>query len=234
MIRVAARLAQPLHVAEQKLDERGEVVAVGRRLRRLAVGVRHDERVRGSPPPPRAAPRSAPAGRRAARPARSLSAILNTVWSMSFRLRPGVELPGRLDARGAARARSGRGRRSPRARRCRRAPATSVPRSMSSSARRIAPASARLRRPCVGQHDRARPVDPHLLAPVVLLHALEERGEHRLPVHRRREPSRSRHASTAATLVARRRADSALGESAPSAPRRGRRRGGCDVIAPLA
>ena len=36
-----------------------------------------------------------------------------------------------------------------------------------------------------GQHDRARAVDPHLLAPVVLLHALEERREHGLPVDRR-------------------------------------------------
>jgi hypothetical protein len=50
-----------------------------------------------------------------------------------------------------------------------------------------------------GQHDRARAVDPHLLAPVVLLDALEERGEHRVAVDGGRElllTGRSTHSPT--------------------------------------
>jgi hypothetical protein len=36
---------QPIHVAQRQLDERGEIVAVSRRLRRLAVRVGDDDRL---------------------------------------------------------------------------------------------------------------------------------------------------------------------------------------------
>ena len=186
-IRVAARQAQALHVAEQELDR-------GRRgsARRSSAGPAG----RGCTPRPacrgcasatssRAA--IAPRSSSSSTARRSLSAILNTVWSMSFRLRPVWSFPAvstpsrrsssRLDEEEEVLVLAGVGER-----RDVGAPLDVVERLEDRP--RLRPGEEALR----GQHDRARPVDPHLLPPVVLLHALEERREHRLPVHRRRKP----------------------------------------------
>ena len=195
-IRVAARQAQALHVAKQELDEGAEVVPVGRRLGRLAVRVRHDQRAavrlrdleQG-----RDRPEEIVEQHRQALLERHLEHRVVDVVPAPAR----VELPRRLDAEPPLELRLDEEEEVlvlPRVgeRRDVGAPLDVVERLEDRP--RLRPGEEALR----GQHDRARPVDPHLLPPVVLLHALEERRQHRLPVHRRRKPLLARRAASCA------------------------------------
>ncbi len=193
---VAARLAQALHVAQKQLDEGAEVVPVGRRLRRLAVRVgdhegpavrlRHLEQGRDRPE------QVGEQGRQALLERHLEHRVVDVVPAPAR-----VELARRLDAEPPLElgldqeeevlVLAGVGQR-----RDVDAPLDVV--EGPQDRRRLGPREEPLR----GQHDRAGAVDPHLLPPVMLLHALEERGEDGLPVDRRRElllVARAGHAS---------------------------------------
>ena len=173
-------------VPEQELDQRGEVVAVGGRLRRLAVGVCDHERV---PVGLRHLEHRADGGQQVGQERghvlleRHLEhGVVDVVPAAA-----GVELPGRLDPEaplelGLDEEEEVLVLAGVDERRDVDVPLDVVERAQDRAGLRAAQEAPR------GQHDRARAVDPHLLAPVVLLDALEERGEHRVAVHGRREP----------------------------------------------
>ena len=82
---IARAAAQPLDVAQQHLDHRAEIVAEGRGLRRLAVGIGDDERVAlALGHVEQRVEQRGELGQQARRAAPSAPS-LNSVWSMSLR-----------------------------------------------------------------------------------------------------------------------------------------------------
>ena len=98
---VRARVQQAVHVAQRQLDERGEIVAVGRRLRRLAVRIGDDDGFALALGDGEQGLDQREDARRAAPSSRSLSASLNTRVVDVVAAAPGMELAGDFDAQPA-------------------------------------------------------------------------------------------------------------------------------------
>jgi hypothetical protein len=182
---VARRVEQAVDVAQRQLDERGEVVTVGRRLRRLAVRVGDDNR-RAFPlrdgeqsldqREVRVEERRQPSFKR-----KLEHRVVDVVAAT-----PGVQLAGDLDAQPTDElaldveeevlvlARVGEVLEIE--------TADNVVERVENVARFVL-----FEQPALGEQHRARLVDAHLVAPVVALHSLEQRREHRVLVDSRRE-----------------------------------------------